>query len=60
MAVLAQMLVIFPKRPVINRSGLNGNYDFDVKRRAPESSGGQTPGRGFGAVFNLIFEEGSR
>ncbi|MBS1859182.1 MAG: TIGR03435 family protein [Acidobacteria bacterium] len=47
MAGLAGALVIFLKRPVIDRTGLTGYYDFDVKWRSPETPDGQPPSRGF-------------
>src|SRR5215469_15083651 len=70
MSGMAHMLVIFLKRPVIDRTGLTGYHDFDVKWSAPESPDGQ-PARGFGAVgtgllisalqeqFGLRLSEGS-
>ncbi|HEY2014026.1 MAG TPA: TIGR03435 family protein, partial [Bryobacteraceae bacterium] len=50
MAGMARMLVIFLKRPVIDRTGLAGYYDFDVKWSAPPSADGQPPAAGFGAA----------
>jgi uncharacterized protein (TIGR03435 family) len=49
MADIAEMLVVFLKRPVIDHTGLAGCYDFDVKWSAPEGSGGQPDRTGFGA-----------
>jgi uncharacterized protein (TIGR03435 family) len=45
MAGFARMLVIFVKRPVVDQTGLNLYYDFDVKWSAPESADGQPPAR---------------
>lgn len=36
MASLASVLTLFLKRPVIDRTGLNGYYDFDVKWTSPD------------------------
>ena len=48
MADLASTLVVFLKRPVADRTGLKGYYDFDVKWSAPETSDGQPHAPGFG------------
>jgi uncharacterized protein (TIGR03435 family) len=50
---MAKMLVLFLKRPVIDRTGLQGYYDFDIKWSAAESPDGQA-GRGFGAVGSAL------
>ena len=50
MAGFSRMLPIFLKRPVADRTGLKGYYDFDVKWTAPEPPDGQRTGSGFGAV----------
>jgi uncharacterized protein (TIGR03435 family) len=50
MSGMAQMLVIFLKRPVVDQTGLTGYYDFDVKWSAPESPDGQPPAGTFGAA----------
>ncbi len=46
----AKMLAVFLKRPVADRTGLKGYYDFDVKWSAPESPDGERPGPGLGAA----------
>jgi len=46
MAGLAGALVIFLKRPVVDTTGLQGHYDFDVKWRAPEQPEGTPRVRG--------------
>lgn len=43
---VAGSLAVWLKHPVIDRTGLKGYYDFDVKWTAPE---GSTPGEGLGA-----------
>jgi uncharacterized protein (TIGR03435 family) len=48
MAGLAKALVIFLKRPVVDRTALKGYYDFDVKWRVPETPDGQRPGPSLG------------
>jgi len=50
MAGLARALTIFLKRPVIDRTGLKGYYDFDVHWSAPETLDGPHPAVGFGAA----------
>ncbi len=50
MSGMAKMLVIFLKRPVTDRTGLKGYYDFDVKWNAPESPDRQPPAQTFGAA----------
>jgi len=50
MAGLASCLVIFLKRPVVDATGLQGYYDFDVKWRAPEQPEGTPRFRGFSSV----------
>src|SRR5439155_16747652 len=50
MASLASVLTLFLKRPVVDRTGLKGYYDFDVKWNAAEMQDGQRPGPGFGAA----------
>lgn len=50
MAGFARMLPIFLKRPVVDRTGLKGYYDFDVKWTAPEPPDGQRTGSRFGAI----------
>jgi len=50
MAGMARMLVIFLKRPVIDATGLQGYYDFDVSWKAPPSPDGQRPDEGYGAT----------
>jgi uncharacterized protein (TIGR03435 family) len=37
MAGMARMLVVFLRKPVVDRTGLDGYYDFDVKWSSPES-----------------------
>ena len=49
MAGIASAVTIFLRRPVIDRTGLKGFYDFDVKWAAPEPFDGQPPSSGFGA-----------
>jgi len=49
MADFAGMLAAFLRRPVIDRTGLKGYYDFDVKWSAPETSEGTPRSPGFGA-----------
>lgn len=49
MTGLASVLTLFLKRPVVDRTGLKGYYDFDVKWSAPETLDGQRPASGFGA-----------
>ncbi|MDE3168092.1 MAG: TIGR03435 family protein, partial [Acidobacteriota bacterium] len=49
MSGLARSLVIFLRRPVEDRTGLRGYYDFDVKWRIPETPDAPTGPRGFGA-----------
>ena len=46
MTGMANALAIMLKRPVIDRTGLTGHYDFDVKWRAEEPT---TSAPGFGA-----------
>ena len=48
MAGLAAALTIFLKRPVIDRTGLTGYYDFDVKWSAPEAAEGLPSSEGLG------------
>lgn len=49
MAGMARMLVVFLKRPVIDATGLDGYYDFDVNWKAPPSPDGQRPAESYGA-----------
>jgi len=46
MASLAGALTIFLKRPVIDRTGLGGYYDFDVHWTAAEAPDGHPPAAG--------------
>ncbi len=46
---IANALTIFLKRPVNDKTGLTGYYDFDVKWSALESLDGQPPSPGLGA-----------
>jgi uncharacterized protein (TIGR03435 family) len=46
---LAGALTIFLKRPVIDRTSLDGYYDFDVHWTAAEAPGGHPPAAGLGA-----------
>lgn len=50
-AGMARMLVIFLKKPVIDRTGLDGYYDFDVKWNSPESSDAEGLGVAGGALL---------
>ncbi len=54
MSGMAKMLVVFLKRPVIDRTGLKGYYDFDVKWNAPESPDGQRPADTYGAAASSL------
>ena len=57
MAGIASTLALILKRPVIDRTGLRGYYDFDVKWSAPEPPDGQPHGPGFGAEgISLLIE----
>jgi uncharacterized protein (TIGR03435 family) len=49
MASLAGALTIFLKRPVIDRTGLDGYYDFNVHWTAVEAPDGHPPAAGLGA-----------
>jgi uncharacterized protein (TIGR03435 family) len=46
MAGVAAMLMVFLKRPVIDETGVQGYYDFDLKWKAADA--GQTVSEGFG------------
>ncbi len=46
---IANALTIFLKRPVNDKTGLTGYYDFDVKWSAPEPLDGRPPAPGLGA-----------
>ena len=48
MAGLTSALSLLTGRPVIDESGLNGYYDFDVTWQGPEASNGQVPETRFG------------
>jgi Protein of unknown function (DUF3738). len=50
MASMAGALTVFMDRPVVDRTGLKGHYDFDVQWAAPESADAQAIGSGFGPV----------
>lgn len=50
MAVLARMLIPFAGREVVDRTGLTGGYDFDL--RLPQENAGRPPGAGGGADPN--------
>jgi len=49
MAGIATAVTIFLKRPVVDRTGLKGYYDFDLKWSAPEATDGQQPSPGLGS-----------
>ncbi|MBI2686206.1 MAG: TIGR03435 family protein [Acidobacteria bacterium] len=44
MAGIATALAIFLKQPVVDRTGLRGYYDFDVRWSAPETAREHAPG----------------
>ena len=48
MAGLASALTLLTGRPVVDETGLNGYYDFDVTWPGPEALNGQTPETQFG------------
>jgi uncharacterized protein (TIGR03435 family) len=48
MAGLASALGIFLQRPVVDQTGLQGYYAFDIRWNSAETSGGQTASSGFG------------
>lgn len=50
LAGMARMLVIFLKKPVTDKTGLTGYYDFDVKWDAPAAPDGQPSADGYGAT----------
>jgi len=62
-ATLARMLTQFAGREVVDRTGLPGGYDFDVK--LPDDSGGRRPGApglpaadaAAGGIFTVIQDE---
>ena len=49
MESLAGVLTMFLKRPVVDRTGLKGYYDFDVKWAPADDPEGRKPSFGFGA-----------
>jgi uncharacterized protein (TIGR03435 family) len=54
MTGLASVLTLFLKRLVVDRTGLKGYYDFDVKWSAPETLDGQRPAPQFGAEGSAL------
>ena len=52
MAGIASALTVFLKRPVIDRTGLKGYYDFDVKWSSPDADA--TPGLGADGIGLFI------
>jgi uncharacterized protein (TIGR03435 family) len=52
---IARCLTVFLKRPVVDRTGLKGYYDFDVRWKAPETADGPpAPGLGAEGIALLI------
>jgi uncharacterized protein (TIGR03435 family) len=51
---IARCLTVFLKLPVVDRTGLKGYYDFDVRWKAPESDSAPAPGLGAEGIALLI------
>jgi uncharacterized protein (TIGR03435 family) len=54
MAGMAQMLQVFLRRPVADRTGLTGHYDFDEKWESPNATEGSLGAEGIAMLISTL------